>query len=154
MEVRTYITEKKQTQRRDGDGQKNQAKARAQQEAERRLYAEDQSTRHSAESNQAALDQWSPKEMRLPACFPPEEFSTRQLSGLALLGLGGRTYRHAGGDSMKPSIDCFNWESTSSAMVITSSSTELKSTDRRLFCSVLKMLTCRIRDSSTAMATV
>jgi len=94
MEVRTYITEKKQTQRRDWDGQKNQAKARAQQEAERRLYAEDQSTRHSAESNQAALDQWSPKEMRLPACFPPEEFSTRQLSGLALLGLGGRTCRH------------------------------------------------------------
>jgi len=33
MEVRTYIPEKKQTQRRDWDGQKNQAKARAQQEA-------------------------------------------------------------------------------------------------------------------------
>jgi transposase len=33
MEVRTYIPEKKQTQRRDWDGQKNQAKAREQQEA-------------------------------------------------------------------------------------------------------------------------
>jgi transposase len=33
MEVRTYIPEKKQTQRRDWDGQKNQARARAQQEA-------------------------------------------------------------------------------------------------------------------------
>jgi len=33
MEGRTYIPEKKQTQRRDWDGQKNQAKARAQQEA-------------------------------------------------------------------------------------------------------------------------
>jgi transposase len=32
-DVRTYIPEKKQTQRRDWDGQKNQAKARAQQEA-------------------------------------------------------------------------------------------------------------------------
>ena len=33
MDVRTYIPEKKQTQRRDGDGRKNQAKARAPQEA-------------------------------------------------------------------------------------------------------------------------
>jgi hypothetical protein len=36
----------------------------------------------------------------------------------------------------------------------TSSSTLLKSTARRLFCRVLKMLTCRIRDSSTTIATV
>src|SRR5260370_38559687 len=49
---------------------------------------------------------------------------------------------------------CFNCESTSSAMVITSSRTLLKSTLRRLFCRVLKILTCRIRDSSTIIAAV
>jgi len=56
--------------------------------------------------------------------------------------------------SIKPSMACFNCESTSSAMVITSSITVLKSTLPRLFCRVLKMLTCRIRDSSTTIGTV
>jgi hypothetical protein len=60
----------------------------------------------------------------------------------------------AAADSRKPSMACFNCESTSSAMVITSSRTVPKSTLPRLFCRVLKMLTCRIRDSSTIMGAV
>ena len=43
---------------------------------------------------------------------------------------------------------CFNCESHSSAMVITSASKRLKSTVVRLFLSVSKMLTCKMRDSS------
>src|SRR5689334_5592755 len=49
---------------------------------------------------------------------------------------------------------CFNCESTSSAMVTTSNNTLLKSTLRKLRCKVLKMLICKIRDSSTTMGTV
>ena len=49
---------------------------------------------------------------------------------------------------MKLVIVCFSCESTSSAMVITSVSSKLKSTVLRFFCRVWKMLTCRMRDSS------
>jgi hypothetical protein len=41
-------------------------------------------------------------------------------------------------DSMKPTTACFNCESTSSAMAMTSSNTVLKFTRPRLFCRVLK----------------
>ena len=51
--------------------------------------------------------------------------------------------------SIKLLTACFSCESHSSAMVITSISSRLKSTVPRLFCRVLKMLTCRMRDSST-----
>ena len=54
----------------------------------------------------------------------------------------------------KLNIACFNCESTSSAMVTTSSNSLLKSTPCKFRCKVLKMLTCRMRDSSTTMVAV
>ena len=54
----------------------------------------------------------------------------------------------AAADSKKLTMVCFNCESTSSAMVMTSARSRLKSTVFRLFCSVLKMLACKMRDSS------
>ena len=51
-------------------------------------------------------------------------------------------------------ICCFNCASTSSAIVTTAGSTWLKSKCFWLRCNVEKMLTCKRRDSSTAMATV
>jgi len=54
-------------------------------------------------------------------------------------------------DAEKLTMVCFNCESTSSAIVITSASSRLKSTVLKLVCNVLKMLTCRMRDSSMIM---
>ena len=54
----------------------------------------------------------------------------------------------------KLNIACFNCESTSSAIVTTSSNSLLKSTPHKFLCKVLKMLTCKIRDSSTTMVAV
>ena len=51
-------------------------------------------------------------------------------------------------DSEKLTIVCFSCESHSSAMVITSTRSRLKSATFRLVCKVSKMLTCKIRDSS------
>ena len=51
-------------------------------------------------------------------------------------------------DAEKLTMVCFSCESTSSAIVITSASSRLKSTVLKLVCNVLKMLTCRMRDSS------
>src|ERR1700684_3609407 len=54
----------------------------------------------------------------------------------------------------KQRICCFNCASTSSAIVTTSGSNLLNSTRCSFLCSVEKMLTCGIRDSSTTMAAV
>jgi hypothetical protein len=54
----------------------------------------------------------------------------------------------------KLNIACFNCESTSSAIVTTSSNRVLKSTPHKFLCKVLKMLACKIRDSSTTIVAV
>ena len=58
------------------------------------------------------------------------------------------TYAAIDTDSAKLMIVCFSCESTSSAMVITSIRSKLKSTTLRLVCKVWNILTCNMRDSS------
>ena len=54
----------------------------------------------------------------------------------------------------KLNIACFNCESTSYAIVTTSIDRVLKSTPHKFLCKVLKMLACKIRDSSTTIVAV
>ena len=55
---------------------------------------------------------------------------------------------------MQLSIDCVNCASTSSAMVMTSGNSKLKSREFRLLCSAPNRVTWSIRDSCTSMAGV
>lgn len=56
--------------------------------------------------------------------------------------------------SVKPSIACVNCESTSSAMVMTSGNSKLKSSALRFFCNVPNSVTWSIRESCTSIAEV
>jgi hypothetical protein len=53
---------------------------------------------------------------------------------------------------MKPPIDCVNCASTSSAMVMTSGNSKLKSRELVLSCNVRKSVTWSIRDSCTSIS--
>ena len=55
---------------------------------------------------------------------------------------------------VKLCIACVNCESTSSAIVMTSGSSKLKSSALRLLCNVPNRVTCSIRESCTSMAGV
>jgi hypothetical protein len=55
---------------------------------------------------------------------------------------------------IKLSIDCVNCVSTSSAIVMTSGSNKLKSSELRLACKVPKIVTRSIRDSCTSISGV
>jgi hypothetical protein len=67
-----------------------------------------------------------------------------------------RTYAAAGrpATSMKPSIAWVNCESTSSAIVMTSGNSKLKSRALKFFCNVPKRVTWSIRESCTIIAEV
>ena len=57
-------------------------------------------------------------------------------------------------DARKLATLWVNWESTSSAMIMMSGSTEVKSTEVKLRWIVSKMHTCRIHDSCTIKGAV